>query len=144
MTEVKALQKKDNSPDSQGNLPTKPRRSRKRDRSKITLKNLESFQQKKYCENVASMVSVVYPQLIKKMEEGNMKAIEMGLQVLNILKPQNGISVVTQIYNRNQASSGPSEDPASAGVGVRSMESILRRLEATESASAQVIDTIAS
>jgi hypothetical protein len=141
MAKSKVLAKKDNQPDKRENLPTKPRR--KRDRSKVTLGNLENFQQEKYCENVAAMVSVVYPQLIKKMEEGNMKAIEMGLQVLNILKPQNGISVVTQIYNRNQVSSN-SQPEGPVGVGVRSMESILRRLEATEAASAQIIDTIAS
>ena len=125
---------KNNQPDPDGSIPVKPRRKK----VQVTLANIEKFQQKKYCENIADLVNAAYPMLIEKIRDGNMKALEMGLQVANVLKPQNGISVVTQIYNKNQnaVTTAPSGDTPD---GVRSFESIIRRLEAVDTMAAKPI-----
>jgi hypothetical protein len=120
---------------SKQDAAVKPRRNK----SKVTLSNIEKFQQKKYCENIADLVNAAYPMLIEKIRDGNMKALEMGLQVANVLKPQNGVSVVTQIYNRNQnVAVAPSEEGPSQST--QSFEGILRRLESTDSPRNAMVD----
>ena len=81
-----------------------------------------------YLENLAPLVETGYKQLLLKMKRGDMKALDIGLQIANLYKPRTGqVNVVTQIYNKNGGDSGGSEK-------AQSFESILRRLEAGEGA----------
>lgn len=100
-----------------------------------TAKNLERLQQQWYLENIAKLVGACYPQLIDKIKDGNVKALEMGLKVANILKPDNGISVVTNLYNRTNTQIANVQQ-GDRPEGIQSFESILRRLELQDASDA--------
>jgi hypothetical protein len=68
---------------------------------KVTAKNLEKFQQDKYLQNVGPMLDEVYTALRTKVKDGNMRAIEMALQVCNLVKGQGGVTVLNQIVQNN-------------------------------------------
>ncbi len=98
-------------------------------RKKITSRNLEIYQKQMYFANVIRMTEASYKGLIEKMESGNVKAIEMGLKILNILKPDSGISVNVNNRNENQNIAAVRSDTPG---GIQSFESILRRLEVAD------------
>jgi len=117
---------------------------KKKRQVKLTTNNVDRFQEKMYLENLAPLVETGYKQLLLKMKRGDMKALDIGLQIANLYKPRTGqVNVVTQIYNKNGG------DPSGSDK-VQSVESILRRLEESESATANasakeaVIDVRAS
>lgn len=101
-------------------------------RKKITSRNIEKYSREMYFENISKVVEAAYPKLVEKIKDGNMKALEMGLQIANILKPVSGVSVVNQIYNKNDNQNLAAAQGNSGGEapgGIVSFESILRRLE---------------
>lgn len=101
---------------------------KKKRKVKVTSGNIDKFQERLYLENIASLVETGYKQLLAGMRRGDMKCLEIGLQVANLYKPRTGqVNVVTQIYNKNGGDSGGSDK-------AQSFESILRRLEAGDSA----------
>lgn len=105
---------------------------------KVTARNLEKYQREKYFENLAPMLEAAFPSLIARAASGDMKAVQMIMEMTNYLKPKDGISVITQVYNKNQVAQISSNGNSDAPGGIQSFESILRRLEATDSA--KVID----
>ena len=107
-------------------VPQKTRSiSKKRKKVKLTTNNVDRWQEKLYLENLPELVQVGYKQLIKKLKEGDPKALAMSLEIANLYKPRTGqVNVVTQIYNKNGGESSGSEK-------AQSFESILRRLEAS-------------
>lgn len=105
--------------------------SKKRKRQiKLTTSNVDKWQEKLYLENLPALLDASYKQLLKKTRQGDTKALDMCLQIVNLYKPRTGqVNVVTQIYNKNGGDSGSSDK-------AQSFESILRRLEAGEGAMA--------
>ena len=86
---------------------------------------MDRWQEKLYLENLPALVETGYKQLLAKMKSGDMKALDIGLQIANLYKPRTGqVNVVTQIYNKNGGEPSGSDK-------AQSFESILRRLEAS-------------
>lgn len=104
----------------------------------VTEKNFEKRLSSVYYSNVVRMLEEALNQLSSIQNDPNMppiariKAAELVLQASRIIKAKESIvQVNTQINNRS-----PRGDDAPTGGGVRSFESILRRLEARD----EVID----
>jgi len=104
--------------------PELPKVKQKKTRQiRLTPDNIDRFQQRLYFENLPALLDASYKQLLKKTKAGDVKALDMCLQIVNLFKPRNGqVNVITQVYNKNGES--PTADKA------QSFESILRRLEA--------------
>ena len=102
---------------------------KKQRKVKLTTSNVDRWQQKLYLENLPELVKKGYKQVLLKAEEGNMKAIEICLQLANLYKPTNGqINIVNQVYSKNGGGD------SGATVRTQSFESILRRLESSDQA----------
>jgi hypothetical protein len=108
---------------------TRANPKKKQRKVKLTTSNVDRWQQKLYLENLPELVKRGYKQVLLKAEEGNMKAIEICLQLANLYKPTNGqINIVNQVYSKNGGGD------SGATVRTQSFESILRRLESSDQA----------
>jgi hypothetical protein len=131
-----ALEAAATNPPQPPEVTIQPRKYKQR---KVTPKGLEKYHREMYFENLSPMLEAAFPALIDRARGGDMKAIQIIFEMCNYLKPQGTVSVINQIYNKNQAAAVSNGSNGDTPGGIQSFESILRRLEQSE----RVIDVTA-
>jgi hypothetical protein len=99
-------------------------------RPRITRKGLARLQEKHLLANIDPLLQELYPALTKKVKDGNMKAIELVMQMSNLVKTPGGVNITQTILQQNSNTAGPSNF---------NFEALARRLDKRDSDAAKGI-----
>lgn len=106
--------------------------------SVLDSKNIEEYQRDRYVQEVPALTDAVFLALKNKMADGDMRAIQLGAEILGMVKG-NGFSVQTNIYNQNLNVNNPNSEENFASL-VRKLDDA-RRLEKNETVDgSQIVD----
>ena len=101
---------------------------------RVTRKNIAKIPERHLIENIDPMLTEAFQAVRARAKDGNMRAIELILQMVNLIKPPGGVTVTNNLLQQN--------NNEGAGNAVR-FESLVRRLEKRDVSTSQtVIDAI--
>ena len=101
---------------------------------RVTRKNIAKIPERHLIENIDPMLTEAFQAVRTRAKDGNMRAIELILQMVNLIKPPGGVTVTNNLLQQN--------NNEGAGNAV-SFESLVRRLEKRDVSTSQtVIDAI--
>jgi len=101
--------------------------------AKVTRRNIAKIPERHLIQNIDPMLAEAFTALRVKIKDGNMQAIRLGMEIVNLVKAPGGINVSQNIFNQQNNNT----DNRTAV----SFESLVRRLDKRNvSASDVVID----
>lgn len=111
--------------------------------TKATKRSLAKIQQNKFLEHAEPMLDEFYQILRMKLRRGDSTALKIVQEVCG-LSPAKGPSVVAQFYNKNEANARADANSAAVAqaAGDRSVEDLIKRLDARDTKISQAIDFI--